>query len=167
MYFRRFDNNKIPDEKISIDLLTMINPLMATVPFAANNDDVIPPKENLLWRINADIKPNFEAKPGKFLDEKVEPEKLYKNKVVKYMSDLSMAEQMLLQIYDYSAEYEPVCLGLYRVLREFSESPEDLRSGHGIEQIRKIYDVYYQMTMCSDMQKKTDDITESNTPPSY
>ena len=36
MYFRRFSNNKIPDEKISIDLLTMINPLMAVVPFAAN-----------------------------------------------------------------------------------------------------------------------------------
>lgn len=148
MYFRRFSNNKIPDEKISIDLLTMINPLMAVVPFAANNDDVIPPKENLLWKINVDIKPDSETKSSKPLDEKVEPEKLYRTKVVEYMSDLSVAEQMLLQIYDYSHEYEPVCLGLYRVLREFKDSPEDLRSGHGMEQIRKIYDVYYQMTEC-------------------
>ena len=82
------------------------------------------------------------------MDEKIEPEKLYRTKVVEYMSDLSMAEQMLLQIYDYSHEYAPVCLGLYRVLREFKDSPEDLRSGHGMEQIRKIYDVYYQMTEC-------------------
>lgn len=148
MYFRRFDNNKIPDEKISVDLLTMINPLMATVPFAANNDDVIPSKENLLWNINADIKPDFSSKPSELLGERIAPEKLYKNKVITYMSDLSVAEQMLLQIYDYSHEYKPVCLGLYRVLREFRDSPEDLKSGHGMEQIRKIYDVYYQMSLC-------------------
>ena len=149
MYFRRFDNNKIPDEKISVDLLTMINPLMASVPFAANNDDVIPPKKNLLWKINAAVKPDFDNKPSELLGEKVAPEKLYKNKVAEYMSDLSTAEQMLLQIYDYSHDYEPVCLGLHRVLREFKEKPEDLRSGHGMEQIRKIYDVYYQMKMCA------------------
>ena len=148
MYFRRFDNNKIPDEKISVDLLTMINPLLATVPFASNNDDVIPPKENLLWKINADIKPDFGSRPSKPFGEKIAPEKLYKSKVVEYMSNLSIAEQMLLQIYDYSKEYWPVCLGLYRVLREFREKPEDLKSGHGMEQIRKIYDVYYQMKMC-------------------
>ena len=148
MYFRRFDNNKIPDEKISVDLLTMINPLLATVPFASNNDDVIPSKENLLWKINADIKPDFSSKPSKAFGEKIAPEKLYKSKVVEYMSNLSIVEQMLLQIYDYSKEYWPVCLGLYRVLREFREKPEDLRSGHGMEQIRKIYDVYYQMKMC-------------------
>lgn len=148
MYFRRFDNNKIPDEKISVDLLTMINPLLATVPFAANNDDVIPPKENLLWQINADIKPDFGSRPSERLGENIAPEKLYKRKVAEYMSDLSVAEQMLLQIYDYSHEYAPVCLGLHRVLREFRDKPEDLRSGHGVEQIRKIYDVYYQMKMC-------------------
>ena len=151
MYFRRFDNNRIPDEKISVDLLTMINPLLAAVPFAANNDDVIPPKENLLWQVNANIKPDFSSKPSEPLAEGVPPEKLYRNKVVEYMSDLSKAEQMLLQIYDYSHEYEPVCLGLYRVLREFHEKPEDLKSGHGMEQIRKIYDVYYQMKMCEPM----------------
>lgn len=149
MYFRRFDNNKIPDEKISVDLLTMINPLLATVPFADNNDDVIPPKENLLWQINANIEPDFDSKPSERLGTKIAPEKLYKNKVKEYMSDLSVAEQMLLQIYDYSHEYKPVCLGLHRVLREFRDKPEDLRSGHGMEQIRKIYDVYYQMKMCA------------------
>ena len=120
MYFRRFDNNRIPDEKISIDLLTMINPLLATVPFADNNDDVMPAKENLLWQINANVKPDFESRPSEPLAKKIEPEKLYRTKVVEYMSDLSVAEQMLLQIYDYSHEYEPVCLGLYRVLREFA-----------------------------------------------
>lgn len=148
MYFRRFDNNKIPDEKISIDLLTLINPLLATVPFAANNDDVIPPKENLLWNITANIEPDFGSRPSERLGKKIAPEKLYKSKVVEYMSNLSVAEQMILQIYDYSHEYEPVCLGLHRVLREFRDKPEDLRSGHGMEQIRKIYDVYYQMKMC-------------------
>lgn len=149
MYFRRFDNNRIPDEKISVDLLTMINPLLATIPFADNNDDVLPSKENLLWQINAEVKPDFESKSSELLAEKIAPEKLYRTKVVEYMSDLSVAEQMLLQIYDYSHEYEPVCLGLYRVLREFREKPDDLRSGHGMEQIRKIYDVYYQMKMCA------------------
>ena len=150
MYFRRFDNNRIPDEKISIDLLAMINPLMTVIPFAANNDDVMPPKENLLSNINVDIKPNFDSKPSEPLGRRIPPEKLYKSKVIAYMSDLSTVEQMLLQIYDYSHEYEPVCLGLYRVLREFKDKPEDLKSSHGMEQIRKIYDVYYQMKMCLD-----------------
>lgn len=149
MYFRRFANNEVPDEKISMDILTMINPLLAAIPFADNNDDVMPRPEKLLCHMKADIRPDYDVKPSRPLADNIDEDKLYRTKVVKYMSDLSVAEQMLLHIYDYSHEYEPVCLGLYRVLREFKEKPEDLRSGHGMEQIRKIYDVYYQMKMCA------------------
>lgn len=148
MYFNRFENNNVPDEKISIDLLELINPLLASIPFADNNDDVIPKPENLLCSIKVDIRPDYEVKPSRPLADRINEDDLYRTKVKKYMSDLSVAEQMLLQIYDYSHEYEPVCLGLYRVLREFREKLDDLNSGHGMEQIRKIYDVYYQMKMC-------------------
>ncbi len=142
MYFNRFTDNKVPDEKISIDLLTAINPLLAVLPFAKNNDNVLPAKENLLNPAKLGVEPDttFVAGP-----KAVNVENSYRNKVIEYMDDLDIAKQMLLHIYDYSREYYPVCLGLYKVISLMQTEPSDAKSGHGRETIRKIYDVYYQI----------------------
>lgn len=153
MYFNCFANNAVPDEKISMDLLTMLNPLLVTLPFSSNNDDVMPKEENLLWSVHVTAEPDLSMKPDTPLREAPDRSKLYRTKVAEYMDDMSMMEQMLLQIYDYAEEYRPICMGLYRVLQELKEKPEDLRSGHGREQIRKIYDVYYQMSLCKASEK--------------
>ncbi len=142
MYFSCFSDNKIPDEKISLDLITAINPLIASLPFASNNDNVIPKPENLLNPVKVRIEPDstFKSCP----EPNASP---YTDKVLQYIGDLENAEQMLLHIYDYSKEYYPVCLGLYKVISMLKESPDDARTHHARETIRKIYDVYYQIRL--------------------
>lgn len=148
-YFNKFGNNQIPNEKISIDLLTAINPLLALLPFAQNNDNVIPKPENLLNSAKLDIKPDSTFIPG-LKTENIENS--YREKVNEYMDDPEIAEQMLLHIYDYSKEYYPVCLGLYKVLSLMKADLTEIKSRHGRETIRKIYDVYYQMRIAEGSQ---------------
>ena len=147
MYFNRFPDNQVPDEKISLDLVAAINPLIASLPFASNNDNVISKPENLLNPVSVNIQPNVTFKPG---PKPNNAEDLYKNKVMEYTDNLEIAEQMLLHIYDYSDEYYPVCLGLYKVISLFKENPDDAKSGHGRETIRKIYDIYYQIRLVEE-----------------
>lgn len=144
MYFNQFKNNLIPDEKISVDLLSKINPLIALLPFAQNNDSVLPKEENLLNPVSVKIEPDYTyiAAP------KVQSaSNLYTSKVMEYMDNLETAEQMLLHIFDYSEAYYPVCLGLYKVLTLFRADPAGLKTSHGRETIRKVYDVYYQIRL--------------------
>jgi len=144
-YFQQFHDNAVPDEKISLDLTAAINPLLAILPYASNNDDVIPPREHLLNPVRVNIIPdNTYDKQLRRPDNS----ETYRLKVLDYMDDLEIAKQMLLHLYDYSKEYEPVCLGLHKVLREMEESPADAKTGHAREQLRKIYDAYYQMQFC-------------------
>lgn len=147
LYFNKFKNNEVPDEKVSLDLLTAINPLLATLPFTKNNDNVIPRPENLLNPSKAKIEPDYTYKPG----PKVERvPNLYKDKVIEYMDNLETAEQMILHIYDYSEEYYPVCLGLYKVLSLLKEYPSEIKTTHARETVRKIYDVFYQIKIVEE-----------------
>ena len=146
MYFSLFTNNKVPDEKVSLDLLNVINPIFTTLPFAQNNDNVLPKANNLLNPIRMNCTPNFTYVSG---PKVVNASNLYVDKVAEYMDNIDIAEQMLLQIYDYSNEYYPVCLGLYKVLTLLKENPSDIKTGHARETIRKIYDVYYQINIIS------------------
>lgn len=149
MYFNKFENNQIPDEKISVDLLTALNPLLAVLPFAKSNDNVIPAPENLLNPSRIEIIPDTTFVPGPKVNN---AENSYREKVAEYMDDLEIAEQMLLHIYDYSKEYYPVCLGLHKVISLMKDDPSTAKSGHGRETIRKIYDVYYQMRITERSQ---------------
>ena len=142
MYFNRFSNNEVPDEKISVDLISAINPLMAVMPFAESNNNVLPNKDNLITPIEVTILPDYSAEQAK---ENKKISNLYTEQVLRYMSDLSIAEQMLLHIYDYSDEYYSVCLGLYKVISEMKKEPAEANTGHARETIRKIYDIYYQI----------------------
>lgn len=69
------------------------------------------------------------------------------------MDNIEIAEKMLLHIYDHSPLYYPVCLGLYKVLSIFKEDPSELKTTHGRETIRKIYDAYYQIRLVEKANK--------------
>lgn len=144
LYFNKFSDNEVPDEKVSIDLLNKINPLLTALPFTKNNDNVMPKPENLLnpVKVTVNIDSNAKQLPK---PEKSNSKNLYYNKLIEYIDNLEVAEQMLLQIYDYSEEYYPVCLGLYKVIRILKTQPDEIKTSHARETIRKIYDVYYQM----------------------
>lgn len=146
MYFNLFTDNEVPDERISIDLLSKINPLLAAYPFAKENDSVIPCAEHQLCPTNASVNPDETFRPGPDLQN---AEDLYKDKVIKYIDNLETAEQMLLQIMDYSDEYYPSCLGLYKVISIMKKEPAELKTTHGRETIRKIYDTYFQIQAIS------------------
>jgi len=147
MYFNQFKNNEIPDEKISVDLLNAINPLIAALPFAQNNDDVLPKAENLLNPVTVKIEPDHTILPAPKVQSPPDP---YTDKVLKYIDNLDIAEQMLLHIFDYSEAYYPVCLGLHKVLSLFRAEPSEVKTSHARETIRKIYDIYYQIRLVEE-----------------
>lgn len=147
LYFGLFNNNEIPKEKVSIDLLNAINPILACLPFTANNDDVIPAAEQLLNPCIINIQPDIETRPGPTVKKL---NNLYKDKVINYIDNLDVLEQMILQIYDYSAEYYSVCLALYKMLEILREQPEEIKSVHTRETIRKVYDVFYQIQIINE-----------------
>lgn len=142
LYFSKFKNNSVPDEKVSVDLLNAINPLLSALPFAESNNDVIPKPENLLNPFTVEIHPDFTIKSG---PEASAVKNLYKEKVIGYMDDLHIVEQMVLQIYDYSKDYYPVCLALYKMIEILKERPEEIKTLHSRETIRKVYDIFYQI----------------------
>ena len=142
MYFDLFTGNAIPDEKISIDLLNAINPLLACLPFASDNDDVIPKRENLLNPARTELRLDFTFKNGPSVQSAKD---LYKDKVIKYMRDLTPVKQMILQIYDYSVEYYPVCLALHKMIGIVEKDDSELTTSHTRETIRKVYDLFYQI----------------------
>ena len=142
LYFSKFKNNSVPDEKVSVDLLNAINPLLSALPFAESNNDVIPKPENLLNPFTVEIHPDFTIKSG---PEASAVKNLYKEKVIGYMDDLHIVEQMVLQIYDYSKDYYPVCLALYKMIEILKERLEEVKTLHSRETIRKVYDIFYQI----------------------
>lgn len=142
LYFNKFTNNEVPDEKVSLDLIAAINPLLAVLPFAQNNDNVIPKADNLLNPTNVRILPDNSYMKAP-ITEKLP--NLYKEKVIEYIDNLDIALQMLLHIYDYSKEYYPVCLALYKVIMLLKEQPSEIKTSHARETIRKIYDIYYEI----------------------
>lgn len=150
MYFNQFPNNEIPPEKVSMDLIDSINPIIGALPFAESNNDVIAPNEILLNHSSIKIVPNAEYNGPPATNSP----NLYKDQVISYMDNLDNVEQMILHIYDYSPDFKDVCLGLYTVVRKFSENLEDLKTTHGRETIRKIYDIYFQMVETEKSSKK-------------
>lgn len=61
---------------------------------------------------------------------------------------------MLLHIWDYSKEYAPVCLGMYKVLTLLRAEPSEIKTGHARETIRKIYDIFYQIRLVEQSSDK-------------
>lgn len=146
MYFNLFTNNKVPPEKVSIDLIDSINIVLGAFPFAENNNEVMPKSETLLNHSKIRVNPDYTVYDAPRTNNR---KNLFCDQVLKFMDDLDIAEQMLLQIYDYSQDFKNICLGLYTVLQKFKANTKDFRTSHGRETIRKIYDIYFQMSTIS------------------
>ena len=141
MYFNKYNNNEVPDEKVSIDLLTIINPLMAIIPFSEQNDDVIPSKEKLLnpSNVNATFTTNNK------LVKRTNDSTTYRKEVLEYIDNLDTVENMVYEICAYSEEYYNVCLGIFTYIQLLREAPEEIKSRQARDTIRKIFDIYYQI----------------------
>ena len=129
----------------------MINPLLAALPFAANNDDVLPKAENLLNPVKSRVVPDNTIVSGPKVRN---TPGIYKDKVIEYIDDLDVVEKMLLHIWDYSKDYYPVCLGMHKVLTLLRADPSEIKTTHGRETIRKIYDIYYQIRLVEQSNNK-------------
>ncbi len=150
LYFSLFKDNEVPKEKVSIDLLNAINPLIASMPYAETNNDVMPSAEQLLNPVNIKIAPDMSTRPG---PSAVKVGELYRDKVIKYIDDLEVFQQMILQIYDYSERYYPVCLALYKLLSILEDCPSEIKSAHTRETIRKVYDLFYQIKIIEEARE--------------
>ena len=151
LYFNKFTNNAVPNDKISVDLLSAINPVLAAFPFAKENDVVMPKAEELLNPIKINVVPDQTIVSGPKVQNAPNE---YRTKVIEYVDNLDVAEQMLLHILDHSKEYYPVCLGIYKVFTLFRTDPDEMRSRHGRETIRKVYDIYYQIRLVEQSNRK-------------
>ena len=141
LYFNTFDKNKIPTEKVSIDILTILNPLLAILPFSDENNDVVPPKNILLNPVYFNTK-NYKVNT---INVKESPYVSYRESVIKILEDFNLVKQMLLSIYDYSAEYYNVCMGLYKVLEELILEKRSIKNTKCKDLVRKIFDLSFQI----------------------
>jgi hypothetical protein len=152
LYFSKFSDNKIPDEKLSLDILIELNPILAALPFAKTNNSVIPSMQNLLNPARVNITPDF---TDKGLGSRGARNSSYRSEMLSYIDNIDIAEQMLLHIYDYSKEYYSVCLCLHKALSSFRQQPSEHPCNKTRVAIRKIQDVYYQIQICTTESEST------------
>lgn len=145
MYFSQYNNNEIPKEKISFDILNELNPLMTALPFAPNNDDVLPSNSELINGINIKVIPDNTVVNNPAIKETTQ---YYCDMYIDLIENIDVAEQMIKQIYEYNNDYYNVCLGLYTVLEIMRENKEELHTSHGRETIKKIYDLFFEIQIC-------------------
>lgn len=145
MYFSKYTNNEIPNEKVSFDILNELNPLMTALPFASNNDDVIPKCEELINGTRIKVIPDNSIADNPKIKE---TSNYYCDEYIKLIENIDVAEQMLKQIYEYNNNYYEVCLGLYTVLQIMRENEAELHTSHGRETIKKIYDLFFLVQIC-------------------
>ena len=146
MYFNKFTNNQIPDEKISFDLISQINPLLSVLPYAAENNDVIPSPNNLLSPIFLKIPYNEKVinKDTSCVSDVPNDDILYTSLVIDFLQNVSISKYMLAKIFEHSNEYEHICVALYKLLERFKQ--ENLNKGFAYYNVvRKIYDLYFQL----------------------
>ena len=145
MYFNKFSNNQIPDEKVSFDVLHKLNPLLTILPFAAENDDVIPKPNNLLHPILVRIPYDNSTKNEEpiYSDLHITGDK-YVDQVAIYMQNVERAKCMLAHISNKSGEFRDICTAFYKLLNRFEN--EGKNKGYMYYNVvRKIYDLYFQL----------------------
>ena len=149
IYLNKFGRNSIPDDKVCYDLISLINPLLSKIPFSKQSEKNIPKPDDQLSYVDIKVVTNPNISPSKNIDKcdyKFKQEDLYKEKVKTLLHDFDAAKQLLLHIYDYSHEFYSSCLCLYLLLNKMSHSPKEIDS-RALEQVRKIYDLYYQISI--------------------
>ena len=154
MYFNRFQNNTVPSEKLSIDLLTMIDPLFSAIPFCRENDNDLPRSEDLLNTCNIKLELDKQIKNVKPLENygSKSSEKTYIAKCISYYMDLDLVREMLCHLVDYSVEYRNVAIAYFRLLSEIDKNPLEKHSKLIQQRVKSfiinVYNAYYQIAIC-------------------
>jgi len=122
MYFNTFKNNNIPDEKVAIDLINKLNPILSMISFAKENDNVIPPLEKLLQPIYLDkIDKYIRTTHDNIFTDNINQGDSYVSKVKIFMQQINIVQEMLSYIYKYSNEYIYVCAALYKFFDSYKK----------------------------------------------
>jgi hypothetical protein len=122
MYWSRFERNDIPPEKVSIDMLNALNPLVAQVPFASENDPYLPLPEDLLQPTNVELELDTAVKPYTYRSTKP-TEVTYSAKAREWMRDLDHAYELLDRIEQYHSDYAEIVSMLRNLLVEHESDP--------------------------------------------
>ena len=122
MYWSRFRRDEIPPEKVSIDMLNALNPLLAQLPFSAENDPYLPDPQELLQPTTIRLEPDTTPRPYSYASTK--PMGVtYSAKAREWMRDLSHAYEQLDLIERHHPAYAEVATMLRSVLREYEADP--------------------------------------------
>lgn len=143
MYWSKFNRNEIPPEKVSIDMINAINPLLAQLPFASENDSVLPVSSDLLQPTTLKVDPDFTISPYKYISERPFIE-TYSAKARKYTRSLKNARSMLDYIEKHQSAYSEV-VGLLRNLLDKIEREQTRPFPFRI--INKILHVGYEVAI--------------------
>ena len=147
MYFNKFHDNNIPDEKLSLDLIYKINPILSMVPFSRENDAGLSEKNNLLHPIfgrNFEYIEELIDDTPPIISAKDDGKEKYIKHVQDWLSNIEIAKYMLDKICVFSKEYEHICTALYKLLLQF-QSEEKCNTGACHNVVRKINDLYFQI----------------------
>ena len=148
MYFNRFHNNEIPDEKVSIDTISEINPLLSIIPFAAENNSVIPKDINLLRPLHTKIIIDHNAIDNNVMfDDVIKVDKpLYRQAYTDFFSNIDLVQQILTVIHDFSPAYRNICVAIFKWLESNRNEPiTGIFAYCYYELVCKVYFLYFEL----------------------
>lgn len=122
MFWGRYGRNQIPPEKISIDMLNLMNPLLAKIPFARENDSFLPNNEELAQPTRVTIEVENAIQPYKFINQK-SSSKTYSQKAKEFIQDLENSRSLLDTIESYHPAYAEVVSKLRALLEKEGLEP--------------------------------------------
>ena len=154
LYLSKFSNNEKPHEKIAMDLLFKINPLLTLLPFASENNNVLPTNDEVLHPLFVEklslCKENISNTPP-IVSSGVVGDKKYTTHVKEWLQNIEISEYMLKKINEYSKEYTDLCTALYKLLQQFKQHNNDTNTFYNV--VRKINDLYFQIICISHSDK--------------
>jgi hypothetical protein len=148
MYWSRFGRTEIPPEKVSIDFLNALNPLLAQLPLAAENDPYLPAREDLLQPTAIEVTPDPTIRPYTYVS-RAPREKIYSVKAREWMRNLDHARELLDRIEQHHPDYAEVASMLRGLLTEHESEPA---KPFPFKVVNKIHQVGHEISSVSRSQ---------------
>lgn len=148
MYWSRFGRTEIPPEKVSIDFLNALNPLLAQLPLAAENDPYLPAREDLLQPTAIEVTPDPTIRPYTYVS-RAPREKIYSVKAREWMRNLDHARELLDRIEQHHPDYAEVASMLRGLLTEHESEPA---KPFPFKVVNKIHQVGHEISIVSRSQ---------------
>lgn len=149
LYWSRFGRNDIPPEKVSVDMLNLMNPLIAQIPFAKENDAFLPEISELQQPVKISIEADFEQKPYRYLNKKASTQ-TYSLKARDYIWNIDNALDILKLIEEYDCNYSDLVSELKIYLNKEKIEPS---KNFPFKLINKIFHVGYEIKIVQQSTK--------------